>query len=434
MAQIDTSIYNNLQPVKIASPFENAAMAAQIQQGQNQNRLAQRQFQEADRADMERNALADLYRNSVGADGSIDYRKVTSGLAAGGYGDKVAGIVKQQNEAAASGVELNNKTLTGQKLQGDITHEQKTRAIAKIGAFIQDPNLSADMLLADLQNQVQIGELKFEQAQGLAQQIQGKTPEQLRPLLTNMLNGMLTPQQQMTQGNSDRSYGMDVAKFKYQQGNDAANRGVTMRGQDISANNAAAGRAVTMRGQDMTDKRAANPVAKQGKPMPAAALRMQQEELDAIATASSINADIGTVEQQIKGGKLNLGPLDNMLAKGRNIAGISNESSRNYATFQSTLEKLRNDSLRLNKGVQTDGDSQRAWNELLTNINDPKVVSQRLSEIKKINKRAANIREMNVENIRNNYGAGPLNTSGYSKQPTALGGDKLPGGWTVKEK
>lgn len=219
---IETQMYNNLQPIKIATPFENAAMAAQIQQGQNQNRLAQRQFQEADRADMERNALADLYRNSVGADGSIDYRKVTSGLAAGGYGDKVAGIVKQQNEAAASGVELNNKTLTGQKLQGDITHEQKTRAIAKIGAFIQDPNLSADMLLADLQNQVQIGELKFEQAQGLAQQIQGKTPEQLRPLLTNMLNGMLTPQQQMTQGNSDRSYGMDVAKFDYQKDHDAA--------------------------------------------------------------------------------------------------------------------------------------------------------------------------------------------------------------------
>lgn len=203
------SIYQNDLMPKISSPFENAAMAAQIQQGQNQNRLAQRQFQEADRADMERNALADLYRNSVGDDGSIDYRKVTSGLAAGGYGDKVAGIVKQQNEAAASGVELNNKTLTGQKLQDDITHEQKTRAIAKIGAFIQDPNLSADMLLADLQNQVQIGELKFEQAQGLAQQIQGKTSEQLRPLLTNMLNGMLTPQQQMASRDPNKPFNAD---------------------------------------------------------------------------------------------------------------------------------------------------------------------------------------------------------------------------------
>ena len=111
------SIYQNDLMPKISSPFENAAMAAQIQQGQNQNRLAQRQFQEADRADMERNALADLYRNSVGADGSIDYRKVTSGLVAGGYGDKVAGIVKQLNEAAASGVELQNKQLTGRKAQ-----------------------------------------------------------------------------------------------------------------------------------------------------------------------------------------------------------------------------------------------------------------------------------------------------------------------------
>lgn len=164
--------------------------------------------------------------------------------------------------------------------------------------------------------------------------------------------------------------------------------------------------------------------------LPASALRMQQEELDAIGTASSINADLGAVANQIKDGKLQLGPVNNIVGAGRNMLGMSNESSRNLATFQSTLERLRNESLRLNKGVQTDGDAQRAWNELLQNINDPKVVRQRLEEIQKINERAAGIRRMNVDAIRNNFNAGPLDTSGYSSQSSAIGGG-APSGFRV---
>lgn len=408
------SIYQNDLMPKISSPFENAAMAAQIQQGQNQNRLAQRQFQEADRADMERNALAGIARQYGNTP------EYANRLMEGGFVKQAQDHEKYALDRDTSQAELKNKQLTGRKAQ--IENAMQTLS-------------ATEQIMNGVRDQASY-EAVLPQLRALHDpETAAKIPTVFDPAAIERGRAQAMPlKERMAQEWKKLEYELNTDKFKYQQGNDAANRGVTMRGQDISANNAAAGRAVTMRGQDMTDKRAANPVAKQGKPMPAAALRMQQEELDAIATASSINADIGTVEQQIKGGKLNLGPLDNMLAKGRNMAGISNESSRNYATFQSTLEKLRNDSLRLNKGVQTDGDSQRAWNELLTNINDPKVVSQRLSEIKKINKRAANIREMNVENIRNNYGAGPLNTSGYSKQPTALGGDKLPGGWTVKEK
>ena len=156
--------------------------------------------------------------------------------------------------------------------------------------------------------------------------------------------------------------------------------------------------------------------------LPTSALKMQQEELDAVGTSASINADLAAMGQQIDSGKLQLGPVNNLLAKGKNLIGASDESSRNLATFQSTLEKLRNDSLRLNKGVQTEGDAQRAWNEMIANINDPKVVKQRLGEIQKINERAANLRKMNVENIRQNFGVEPLDTGGYQNQPAAVGG------------
>lgn len=150
----------------------------------------------------------------------------------------------------------------------------------------------------------------------------------------------------------------------------------------------------------------ADPAVKTGtaKPMPATALKMQNEALDVIGIASSVQADLGAIEGQLKSGKLSFGPISNLANNAKNLAGMSDEKSRNYSTFVSSLEKLRNDSLRLNTGVQTDGDAQRAWNELFQNINDTKLVSQRLAEIKQINARAVDLRKRQVEDIRNNYG------------------------------
>lgn len=155
--------------------------------------------------------------------------------------------------------------------------------------------------------------------------------------------------------------------------------------------------------------------------LPTSALKMQQEDLEAIGTSSAINSDLKALSDQIDTGKLNLGPVNNVLAKAKNMAGLSDEQSRNYASFNSTLEKLRNDSLRLNKGVQTEGDAQRAWNELIANANDPKVVKQRLGEIQKINERAVNLRKMNVDAIRTNFGVEPMDTTGYSNVQPAVG-------------
>ena len=101
------------------------------------------------------------------------------------------------------------------------------------------------------------------------------------------------------------------------------------------------------------------------------------------------------------------------------MAGVSTEQSRNLASFEANLEKLRNESLRLNKGVQTEGDSVRAWNELIKNINDPAVVKQRIAEINTINDRAANIRKQNISILRDNYGSEELDFTPYESQKGA---------------
>lgn len=160
--------------------------------------------------------------------------------------------------------------------------------------------------------------------------------------------------------------------------------------------------------------------AKPAKPLPVAALRMQQDSLDAIGTAGGINADLGAVLQQVESGSLQLGPVKNAVGSVRNTLGVSNENSQNLATFKATLEKLRNDSLRLNKGVQTDGDAQRAWNELLSNINDPGVVAKRLKEIRSLNSRAIELHNDNLRNIWSNYGAQPIDTTKRATQKPAI--------------
>lgn len=150
---------------------------------------------------------------------------------------------------------------------------------------------------------------------------------------------------------------------------------------------------------------------KSGGQLPSSALKLQQEELDAINTASGNAADIDALIKQIDSGSLKLGLGENLKSKARNATGFSTPESQNFATFQATLENMRNNSLRLNKGVQTEGDAQREWDALVANINDPKVVRKRLEEIKRIDQRAINLRNMNIESIRNNFGADPLDTS-----------------------
>ena len=159
------------------------------------------------------------------------------------------------------------------------------------------------------------------------------------------------------------------------------------------------------------------------KPLPATVLKMQNEALDKLSVASNIDKDLAIVEQQIIDGKLNLGFFGNIASDLKNKAGYSDENSRNYATFKNTLEKLRNDSLRLNTGVQTDGDAQRAWNELFANINDNEFVKKRLGEIRTINQRGADLQKLQVDQIRTNFDVEPLDFSKYEGQSAAIKGD-----------
>jgi hypothetical protein len=152
----------------------------------------------------------------------------------------------------------------------------------------------------------------------------------------------------------------------------------------------------------------------------ASALNQQNEHLGALQAASAINTRLQRVASLLDSGTLDLGIAKNVFARGMNAVGMSNEATRAYASLRADLEKMRNDSLRLNKGVQTEGDAQRAWNELITNLNDPKLVRQRLEEIDAYNRQAIAFHKDMVNQIRSDSGMAPIDVSKFEAQPPAI--------------
>lgn len=142
--------------------------------------------------------------------------------------------------------------------------------------------------------------------------------------------------------------------------------------------------------------------------MPPALQTKEDEDLAAIEAGSGINGLLGNYQTQIETGTMNLGPVENAWSPVARWAGKASPNDIAVGSFKAGLERMRNDSLRLNKGIQTEGDAQRAWNELFTNTNDENFVLQRLKEIQAINKRAVDIRQANIALRRERSGLPPI--------------------------
>ena len=79
-------------------------------------------------------------------------------------------------------------------------------------------------------------------------------------------------------------------------------------------------------------------------------------------------------------GELDLGAATNLGHEARNRLGYSSDQSREYALMRSTIEDLRNNILLLAKGVQTEGDAQRALNAITMSWNDAGVMSDAIDK------------------------------------------------------
>lgn len=150
----------------------------------------------------------------------------------------------------------------------------------------------------------------------------------------------------------------------------------------------------------------------ESRPLSAAQQKQVETYYQDLSSLESVNNQVSSYINMIDGGQLNFSPAANLSGRVRNALGVSDSNSRNQALFRSDMERLRNESLRLNAGVQTEGDAQRAWNELFGNLNDEAVVKAQLQRIQQLNNRAIQFRQGRLSAIENqSFGGSPASSS-----------------------
>ena len=158
------------------------------------------------------------------------------------------------------------------------------------------------------------------------------------------------------------------------------------------------------------------------KPLPPSISKQQDELMGDLRTSSSLQSDLTSLITGLDEGNLDLGIVNNQLLKARNLGYLPNSpESRNMSNTMAQLQKMRNDSLRLNKGTQTEFDAKRAWAEILgDDENDPsvprdeKLLASALKRISAINERAVEEKKIRIETFRNDYGQDQLDLSGIT--------------------
>lgn len=171
------------------------------------------------------------------------------------------------------------------------------------------------------------------------------------------------------------------------------------------------------------------PTKSASKPMPASASKLETDLLEDLSVAKGIQTLTKNYIDKIDKGELTLGAATNAMGAFSTKYGElplvpkADKGDVIREGFLSDMKKLRNDSLRLNKGVQTDGDAQREWETLFNNINNADVVKNTLLRINDLDARAEQLKRVQIDTQRQNFSADPFD---YSKIDGIGGGNNAP--------
>lgn len=167
---------------------------------------------------------------------------------------------------------------------------------------------------------------------------------------------------------------------------------------------------------DLLDRRLAANAAKGNKLNPS----LQKEEdadFAALDGANGVVRDTQPLIDNLTTGKLELGAARNAWNASRNFFGKSTPESQAYAELQRSITRITNESLRLNKGVQTEGDAQRAAKEVTAAFanNDTALMAKSLQELQNINRRAVENKARAIDRRREAQGVEPM----FGRQPAS---------------
>lgn len=157
------------------------------------------------------------------------------------------------------------------------------------------------------------------------------------------------------------------------------------------------------------------------KPLPPQAMKEILAAEEAMAAAQNVSTMIKKHSQRMADGSLVVGPVDSIGAQFRTRLGMSNANDVNLNEYRADLTKIVNESLRLNSGVQTEGDAQRAANELM-DANDPATAARALRRLQEYNTRAIELQKRKMDLVRRNYGQDASGQPAQQRAPAQSGG------------
>lgn len=132
---------------------------------------------------------------------------------------------------------------------------------------------------------------------------------------------------------------------------------------------------------------------KQGDPPPAGIVKQRNDYRDKVAVFDNTSKSVDEVIATLDKGELKLNLANNLLYKAQLATGVGvSKEALAYQRMMTLLETVRNAKLQANVGVQTDGDAERAMNELLYGKGDSKAVAAAFRVVKR-----------NLQDVRSHY-------------------------------
>ncbi len=161
-------------------------------------------------------------------------------------------------------------------------------------------------------------------------------------------------------------------------------------------------------------------IARMGKTLPATLIKSEDEDFTALSSLGGVDNDIDFFIDAVREGNLEVGYGEDIQAAFGNLGIMtqymdaeSKEKLANYNAFERWKQTYVNESLRLNKGPQTEGDAQRAMKELQA-AKTPGDVLRVLQDLKKTNTREVKFRKEQINRRRSTADVDPYDFSNLS--------------------
>ncbi|MCM0043404.1 MAG: hypothetical protein NBV65_02105 [Burkholderiaceae bacterium] len=138
-----------------------------------------------------------------------------------------------------------------------------------------------------------------------------------------------------------------------------------------------------------------------GKPPPASVIKAEDEDFEKGQSAIDLANEANDYLKKIGSGRIKFGLYNRLTTPVENFLGATGDDAAARNDFNRFRTRLVNESLRLNKGTQTEGDAERAAKELQS-AESQKDAAAAIAKLRDLNARAAKNSSTNIVRRRKN--------------------------------